>query len=60
MKGEDLVKKYGKMLTQFERDEVLDNPDLIHYINMNSKYKGQGGKYVRNALNYLEENPEKN
>lgn len=59
MQPEDLVKNYGKMLSSYERDEVLDFKEPIFYINFNSNYKGHG-KYHKNEINYLDENPEKN
>ena len=60
MKGEDVVKKYGKMLSSYERDELMDSQEMIYYINLNTQYKGSGGKYKRDGLNFLEENAEKN
>jgi len=59
MSPDDLVRTYGKMLSSFERDEVLNHREPIYYINFNSNYKGHG-KYNKTELNYLDENPEKN
>lgn len=59
MTPEDLVRNYGKMLSAFERDEALDHKDPIYYVNFNTNYKGHG-KYHKNEINYLDENPEKN
>lgn len=59
MTPEDLVRNYGKMLSSFERDEIMDHRDSIYYVNFNSNFKGHG-KYNNKEINYLDENPEKN
>jgi hypothetical protein len=45
MKPEDFVKMYGRNLSPFERDEVLDMGDLVYYYNFGTNLKGEG-KYV--------------
>lgn len=59
MAPDDLVRNYGKMLSSFERDEIMDLREPIYYINFGTNYKGVG-KYNRTEINYLDENPEKN
>jgi len=59
MRPEEFVKAYGKVLSPFERDEVLSMKDLIYYYNFTTNFKGTG-RFVKDQLNYLEENPEKN
>ena len=41
MPPEDVIKYYGKHLSQYEKDELMDF-ETIYYININSKLKGIG------------------
>jgi hypothetical protein len=41
MSPEDVLRQYGRSLSQYERDEV-QTFDKIYYINPHSKYKGVG------------------
>lgn len=58
MPPEEVVRNYGKNLSSFERDEVLNHKDQIYYINFHSNHKG-AGKFNK-EIQYLDENPEKN
>lgn len=53
------MKNFGKLLSQYERDEVLFHKELIYYINFNAPLKGVG-KFNKAELTCLDENPEKN
>jgi dual specificity tyrosine-phosphorylation-regulated kinase 2/3/4 len=48
MVPEDVLKHYGKHLSQYERDEIMDY-DMIYYLPLNAKNKGVG-QYVTNEL----------
>jgi len=54
---EDVIKHYGKHLSLYEREEIMDY-EIIYYINLNSKNKGIG-QYVLNELTCQDENPNK-
>jgi dual specificity tyrosine-phosphorylation-regulated kinase 2/3/4 len=49
------LKHYGKHLSQYERDEVMDY-EMIYYLPVNSKNKGVGS-YIKNELTCQDENP---
>lgn len=40
MKADEFVKSYGRNLSQFEKDEVLDLKDLVYYYNFTTNFKG--------------------
>lgn len=40
MNPEDLLRNYGKMLSTYERDEILDHKEPIYYLNFNTNFKG--------------------
>jgi len=48
MGSDDVLKHYGKHLSQYERDEIADY-DVIYYLNLNSKNKGVG-QYILNEM----------
>jgi hypothetical protein len=45
----------GKFLSQYEREEIADYPE-IYYFNPEAKQKGIG-KYVKDELTCQDENP---
>ena len=59
MAPEEVVRVFGKSLSEYEREEVLDQRQLIHYVHLNSNLKGVG-KYNKGALTCLDEDPDKN
>lgn len=55
MSSDDVIKHYGKHLSQYERDEIADY-DMIYYLNLNANNKGVG-QYIRDELTCQDENP---
>lgn len=55
MKPDEVIQRFGRHLSQYERDEIMDY-DLIYYLNIQSKNKGIG-KYVKKELTCQDENP---
>jgi len=41
MSPDDVLKHYGKHLSQYERDEIFEF-DMIYYLPLNCKNKGVG------------------
>lgn len=41
MNPDDVIKIYGKYMSQYEREEIMDY-DVVYYMNLNSKNKGIG------------------
>ena len=58
MSGDELVRTFGKHLSSYEKEEIMNHAEPIHYINFHSNLKGHG-KFNK-EIQYLEENPEKN
>ena len=48
MSPEETIRVYGKQLSQYERDEIMDYQQ-IYYLNLNQKTKGIG-KYNHGEL----------
>lgn len=55
MSSDELLRLYGRHLSQYERDEVATF-DIIYYLNFNAKLKG-AGKFVKDELTCQDENP---
>lgn len=58
MSSDDVLKHYGKHLSQYERDEINDY-DMIYYLNLNAKNKGVG-QYIKDEMTCQDENPQEN
>lgn len=56
MSPEECVRHFGKHLSQYEREEILDNRDLIYYLHLHSKHKGVG-RYNGGELTCVDEAP---
>jgi len=59
MTPEDCIRHFGKHLSQYEKDEIMNLRDLIYFINIKSALKGVG-RYNKGELTCLDENPDKN
>ena len=57
MSPEETIRIYGKQLSQFEKEEIMDF-STIYYLNVNQKTKGIG-KYNHGELTCQDENPDK-
>ena len=55
MSSEEVIKYFGKQLSQFEKEEVMD-AGTVYYLNLNSKYKGIG-RYNHGELTCQDEEP---
>ena len=55
MSSEEVLRLYGRHLSQYERDEVATF-DVIYYINFQSKYKGVG-QFIPGELTHQDEDP---
>lgn len=41
MAPEEVIRHYGKLLSQYEKEEIMDY-ETIYYINLQTKLKGVG------------------
>ena len=57
MAPEDVLKHYGKHLSQYEKEEIMAF-DQIYYINLNTRFKGVG-RYNGGELTCQDEDPDR-
>lgn len=58
MSSEDVIRKYGRHLSQYEKEEILTFKQ-IYYLNLACKRKGIG-QFIEGELTCQDENPDKN